>query len=329
MARFSRARFLINVPRWIAPTLFVKVMMGTMAGRKRGFTLVELLVVIGIIAVLISLLLPALSRARRAANSVKCLANLHTLSLAYAQYVVANHGRSVVFIHNNDIGGTKDPDYITWQEQLRPYYGKRLAEGQVEDTQTNIRLCPEESELLDPTFATPEADAWGTARLAWNYKRTDTSVTTEAALRLFSSYGINGWVYEVPATDPTSPFYSSTQDLISYGQNADLPQYLDRKLKPGSRKSAETPFIGDCIRLDAWPQPKDQGPVDGNYSLNAGQQSYVGNNMGRFVINRHGRNVNMAFMDGHASAMPLRDLWALNWYNGWTTPDSLPAFPAQ
>src|SRR5678810_1223739 len=64
-----------------------------LSNRKTGFTLVELLVVIGIIALLISILLPSLNRARETANRVKCASNERQIAQAILLYANENKGK--------------------------------------------------------------------------------------------------------------------------------------------------------------------------------------------------------------------------------------------
>jgi prepilin-type N-terminal cleavage/methylation domain-containing protein len=83
----------------------------------RGFTLVELLVVIGIIALLISALLPALTKARAAANRAVCLSNIRQLGVGMLMYCQYNQGYfpTCAFAANGVSYAQSPYDWIYWE----------------------------------------------------------------------------------------------------------------------------------------------------------------------------------------------------------------------
>ena len=72
--------------------------------RQRGFTLIELLVVIAIIAILASLLLPALAMAKTKANGISCLSNQKQLQVCWQMYALDNDDDLVI-----NASGKTDP----------------------------------------------------------------------------------------------------------------------------------------------------------------------------------------------------------------------------
>src|SRR5690349_478605 len=80
---------------------------------RRAFTLVELLVVVGLIAVLIALLLPAVSSAREQARRARCLSNLHQIANGLVAYASNNEG---LFPAPAWIQDPQPDDWIYWQE---------------------------------------------------------------------------------------------------------------------------------------------------------------------------------------------------------------------
>jgi prepilin-type N-terminal cleavage/methylation domain-containing protein/prepilin-type processing-associated H-X9-DG protein len=143
--------------------------------KRCGFSLVELLIVIAVIAVLIAIITPSLGMARNTARTSACLSNVRQLNMAFQNYTT--EFGSKVFNY--------DATYPNlWVTKLLPY-------GNID----NVRLCPE---AMTPT---PNGSI-GTATTYWG---PDPSFQGTAQT---GSYGLNGYWY---ATQPQVwPFWTST-----------------------------------------------------------------------------------------------------------------------
>ena len=121
---------------------------------RPGFSMVELLVVIGIIALLAGLLLSAVSRVRESAQSARCLSNLHSISVAFHAYASENDLRFPEPAATN----------VSWEFMLQPYLSQTMVFG-----------CPSDLEVFPATGS------------SYDWRDTRDPATTLAGRRLSDS----------------------------------------------------------------------------------------------------------------------------------------------
>lgn len=130
-------------------------------GASGGFTLIEILVVVFVVALLAVFSMPAIGRARESARATKCINNLHQIGIAFGAYATDHEGKYPPIL---EVDTGDDPNESVWSNLL-------ITEGYLPDpseqVSLNVFLCP-----FDP--AAPFRGAEGVRSYAYNALPPDT-----------------------------------------------------------------------------------------------------------------------------------------------------------
>jgi prepilin-type N-terminal cleavage/methylation domain-containing protein/prepilin-type processing-associated H-X9-DG protein len=288
--------------------------------RRRAFTLVELLVVIGIIAVLIGILLPALNKARKAGKTTVCLSNLRQMGNAWVMYLGDSKGRLPHAIWHQDAPAGYSAQ---WRDEFiwRGFIFGILNDYKVGPVQV---ICPEAQDPIPFNLAAGSGiRGGGTALNAWSGQhqnigdspvgimldQTRINNTPDASKRGYrtGSYGFNGNVYY--GIRPTTPKGPTGPSDARFGPTIN-------HVKP----TTEVPIFYDCVWFEnaamemgtAQSQPTAPADLQG-----ANAPAGSSNNDWRFLLDRHVRAINVCFADGHAETVRLEDTYKMKWTPFW------------
>jgi len=299
----------------------------------RGFTLIELLVVVAIIALLVAILLPSLGKAKARAVAVQCSSSLRQIGMAYINYSnTDNLGRNIY----EPGGSTTMGAGSFWMYAVQPYLGSNNVANISKTTNTtgirNIFFCPVATQIQTNSSTT----GFGTYTIAWSgdynpglwIKAVNDAASVSGVLYDFGQVG------PPPTTTPQPISSTSLGYKSSYGFNYYLNTrsatpaggYM-RMLTAVSNPAAMPLFFdsawSDTAENDGVGGPTDQGKWNSDAAASTADLSgFDAQNTatGRLVLDRHNKAINMAFADGHAGPVPLKQLWQQNWYDGYVAP---------
>ncbi|WP_428939728.1 type II secretion system protein [Fontivita pretiosa] len=210
--------------------------------RNRAFTLVELLVVIGIIALLIAVLLPALQKAKRTANTAKCLSNLRQLGQAFQMYLSDYKG---VIVFPVEIDKRYKPEKVFWHQRLSIYLNRKDARTDnfnASETSSVLRSCPEWEPIDNESNNKPDSD-----KIGYGMSRRLRTPDTRAR-------------YHVPYNPSRGAPGSGNgpEPLSAGGTDADLPGYVPPPWKITQIKKPSTRILFGDSR-NTWLDPPTTG----------------------------------------------------------------------